>query len=225
MKIAVIGSGISGLSISRLLSSNNEVVIFEKNNSHGGIAKTRTVNEISYHITGGHCFNSIHQDVNDFVFTLMPQHHWHKVERNAVIKFKNLEINYPIEFSIKQIAEYDTELAINMVRDFLNTNDDNNYLNLEDWFRKKFGNTLAEEYFLPYNSKIWNKEPSSMDPAWVKDKLPIPNKLDFFNSLLGQGKDKMPHSNFYYPNSNNQNTFINMLANGLNIIYNFNNKS
>lgn len=226
MKIGILGAGISGLSIGKLLSEDFDLEIIEKSPMYGGIAKTKTVNEISYHMTGGHCFNSKYPEVLDFVFNnIMPKNEWHKVTRNAAIKFQGNEISYPIEFAVKEIFSFNSELAINIVRDFLNANDNENYENLEDWFRKKFGNTLAEQYFLPYNKKIWNRDPKEMDPSWVKDKLPIPNVESFFQSLIDTAKDKMSHSEFYYPNSNNQNTFIDKLAFGLNIKNNIDVKS
>lgn len=223
MKIGVLGAGISGLSIAKLLSEIHEVEVLERHRVPGGIARTRSVEGVAYHVTGGHCFNSKHKDVLDWVFTkVMPEDQWNKVERNAAIKFKGAEISYPIEFSIKQIYNLDKCLAMNMVKDFLNTNDDEVYDNLEEWFRKKFGNTLSDEYFLPYNSKIWNKNPKDMNPAWVEGKLPIPDKESFFNALIKTEKDTMPHATFYYPKSNNQNTFIENLSSGLNIRYDYN---
>ncbi len=222
MKIGVIGSGISGLSVAKMLSVDYDVVVLEKKSLSGGIARTFDVDGVSYHTTGGHCFNSKYKEVLDFVFNFMPENEWHKIERNAMIKLHNYEVNYPIEFSIKQISKYDEKLAIDMVRDFLSTEEVESAQNLDSWFRKKFGDTLAEEYFIPYNKKIWNKSPSEMDPSWVKDKLPIPNKSDFFKSILDNQKDKMPHSAFYYPNSNNQNSFIEKLSAGINIVYDFN---
>ena len=39
---------------------------------------------------------------------------------------------------------------------------------------------------------------------------------------ISDEKDKMPHSNFYYPKSNNQNTFIDKLSEGLIINYDTN---
>lgn len=221
MKIGILGAGVSGMSIAKLLSSKFEVEVLEREGIHGGIASTKTVDKVSYHMIGGHCFNSKHSDVLEFVFEqIMPKDLWHKVTRDAVIRFKGREVNYPIEFAIKQIFSFDRELAINITKDFLNTKDDGAYLNLEDWFRKKFGNTLAEEYFLPYNTKIWNRSPSDMNPSWVEGKLPTPNVESFLEALIESGKDKMPHSEFYYPNSNNQNTFLDKLAEGLNIKYN-----
>lgn len=221
MKIAILGAGISGLSIARLLSKEHEVQVLERKADAGGIARTRTVDLISYHLVGGHCFNSKHKDVMDWVFNeVMPADQWNKITRSAVIKFKGQEISYPIEFAIKEIFAFDKALAYNITRDFLVSDDDGKYANLEQWFRRKFGNTLAEEYFIPYNTKIWNCKPVEMNPAWVEGKLPVPNKFNFFESLIDKAQDKMPHSEFYYPKSNNQNTFLEALSNNLDIAYN-----
>jgi protoporphyrinogen oxidase len=151
----------------------------------------------------------------------LPLSEWRKIKRKSKILFHQQEIDYPIEFAVKQIYAFDKDLALNIVADFLSNRDDLKYKNLEDWFVKKFGKTLANEYFIPYNTKIWNNNPSRMSHLWVEDKLPIPNRYDFYESLAGSSKDKMPHAEFYYPVSNNQNTFIDALANGLNITFNY----
>ena len=87
-KIGIIGAGISGLSIAKLLSEKFDVEILEKNNHIGGIATTKTTNGITYHTVGGHCFNSKFQEVLDFVFEkILKQHEWHLVNRNASYNF------------------------------------------------------------------------------------------------------------------------------------------
>lgn len=232
--VAVLGAGISGLSIGKILNKNFKVKIFEKNETYGGIAKTKNINGATYHMIGGHCFNSKYQEVLDFVFNeVMPKKDWHSVERKANILFEGLDISYPVEFAIKEIHKKKPELALSITADFLSNKDDGVYPNLEVWFRKKFGDTLAEKYFIPYNKKIWGEHPKNMSSSWVEGKLPIPDKSSFFNGLINGAKDKMPHSSFYYPNSNNQNTFIDKLAEGLpiypnsevkNILFNPSNK-
>lgn len=212
----------SGLSAARLLSKHHEVELLERSHVYGGIARTVDVEGVAYHITGGHCFNSKYPDVLNFVFNeVLPEENWHMVQRNANIKLLGHEVNYPIEYAIKQIYGFNSELAIGITRDFLAAEDDGSYENLEDWFRKKFGNTLAGLYFIPYNAKIWGRQPEDMSPAWVKGKLPVPDKNSFFKGLVSHEEDKMPHASFYYPNSNNQNTFIDSLAKGLNIVTNY----
>jgi protoporphyrinogen oxidase len=223
MKIGILGAGISGLSIAKLLSAHYDVEILERDATAGGIAKTRAVYNIAYHPIGGHCFNSKYQDVLDFVFDkILDQSQWNLIHRNAGIQLNKEVISYPIEFAVSEIAQFDQDLAFNITKDFLNSNDDSIYDHLEMWFRKKFGNTLSEKYFLPYNKKIWNCLPSEMDYSWVKDKLPIPDQKSFFLSLFKPQKDKMPHQSFYYPKSNDQSTFINSLAKNLHIMFNYN---
>ena len=78
-----------------------------------------------------------------------------------------------------------------------------------------FGETLAKEYFIPYNEKIWGKDPYRMSYEWVHDKLPTPNKRELVKSLLAEAKDDMPHARFFYPKSNDQYDFIRALAEGL----------
>ena len=150
LKIGILGAGISGMSVAKLLQDSFDVEVFEKSKVPGGIARTRDVDGISYHLTGGHCFNSKFPEVMDFVFDkVLPKEKWNAISRSAKIQFKGNVINYPIEFAIKEIANFDVDLAQNMVRDFLNTSDNSEEINnLEDWFRAKFGNTLAEEYFI-----------------------------------------------------------------------------
>lgn len=217
MNIIIIGAGISGLSIGRMLNKYFDIEILEKNNEIGGIARTKNIDGVAFHTVGGHCLNSKNKSVMDFIFQeVMAQDEFHLIERNAKINLSGNYVSYPIEFSVKQIAEHNKDLAFNITKDFLSAKDEKTD-NLADWFRQKFGNTLAEEYFIPYNHKIWQMDPKEMSHLWIEGKLPLPNKQDFFESLITGKKDTMPHSTFYYPNTNNQNTFLEALEKNLNI--------
>lgn len=221
MKICIIGAGITGLTAGKLLSKDHDVIVYEKESLIGGIARTKDVNGITYHTVGGHCLNSKNKEVMDFIFNeVLSIDKWHLVKRDAKINLDDNFISYPIEFSIKEIAKFDKELAFNITKDFLSSSDTNSD-NLADWFRSKFGKTLAEKYFIPYNRKIWQMEPSEMSHLWIEGKLPLPNQKEFFDALINDSEDTMPHSKFYYPNTNNQNTFIEEIAKNLNIVKNF----
>ena len=220
MKIGIIGAGISGLSLGQLLNSTHDVEIFEKCSDVGGIARVRMHGEIPYHIVGGHCLNSKNSEVMDFVNKILPKENWHSVKRVAKISFRNHLIDYPIEFSMQQIASVDEDLAFRMTRDFLTATDENPDT-LDKWFKAKFGDTLANEYLIPYNTKIWGRPTYEMSPDWVEGKLPLPNKMQFFRGLISTEKDLMPHSQFYYPNNNSQNQLIDALACNLNVSLNY----
>lgn len=216
MKIAVIGAGVSGLSVARMLSENHSVDVFEGSDSFGGIAKTEQVCGATYHKIGGHCFNSKHQHVLDYVFSIYPKEKWNSIERKSQIHFKDHYVSYPIEFSIKEIFEIDQELACSIVEDMF-AKFEGSPRNLAEWFISMFGESLAREYFIPYNRKIWGRDPYDMSYEWVHDKLPTPNKRELIKSLIKDVKDDMPHAHFFYPKSNNQFDFIRALADGVNV--------
>ncbi|MFG5126423.1 NAD(P)-binding protein [Campylobacter lari] len=225
MKICIIGAGISGMSLARLLKDDFEVEILEKKDVIGGIARTKEVNGMPYHVNGGHCFNSKFEDVLNFVFNdILHKDKWNFLPRKAEVLFKNNWISYPIEFSIKQIDKIDSNLAFNITKEMFNATYEKGN-NLEEWFINHFGPTLAREYFIPYNTKIWGIDPKNMDTFWIEDqnqmKLPVPTKESFYNSLVSNTQDKMSHASFYYPKTNNQNTFIESIGYGLNIILNY----
>lgn len=220
MKIGVIGAGVSGMSVAKMLSNKHQVSLLEKNNHIGGIARTKRINDSTYHLVGGHCFNSKNKTVLDFVFNqVLAKKHWHLVNRKAKIAFQNNIISYPIEFAVKEIAQFDEDLAINIIDDFISANNQPSD-NLAQWFVEKFGKTLAEKYLIPYNQKTWNMDLKKMSPLWIEGKLPTPNKKEFIKNLLSPQQDKMPHTCFYYPNSNDQNTFLEALSAGLDISLN-----
>lgn len=220
MNIGIIGAGVTGLALGRLLSKKFDVEILESKSHIGGIASTQKINNMTYHPVGGHCLNSKYLDVMEFIFNVMSRENFNQIERNAKILFKDTFISYPIEFAIKEIYEIDSGLAFNITKDFLNTGQQDSR-NLEEWFVNNFGHTLAQEYFIPYNKKIWRSDLRQMDHSWVADKLPTPSSHEFFESLIKHKLDTMPHSKFYYPISNNQNDFLTALSDNLNIVLDY----
>lgn len=227
MKIGIIGAGVSGMSVARLLKDDFEIEVLEKLPVVGGIARTKDVNGMAYHVNGGHCFDSKYQDVKDFVFNrVLSKDNWNYIERKAQVLFKNNWINYPIEFSIKEIDKIDTNLAFNITKEMFSASYEKGN-NLEEWFTNHFGPTLAREYFIPYNTKIWGIESKNMDNVWIEDekqmKLPAPTKENFYYSILNKKEncDNMTHKHFYYPKTNNQNTFIEAIGEGVNILTNY----
>lgn len=218
MDIAVIGCGISGLAFGKYAKVKGvNVKLFEKNDSWGGIARVKMVDGVPYHMIGGHCFNSKYDDVKSFVFDhVLPKESWVEIERKASIQFRGHKIGYPIEYSVKEIFDFDSELATKIVRDYFRAPKDNPE-NLRDWFISNFGQTLAEEYFIPYNTKIWNRKPEEMTSSWVYGKLPIPSDKAILEGLVGVAKDSMPHAVFYYPKAGTQSAFIDALAKDLDI--------
>ena len=66
MKICVIGTGISGLSVANMLNDNHEVMVYEKTSKIGGLIKCTREDGVLFHRVGGHVFNSKNQEVLDW---------------------------------------------------------------------------------------------------------------------------------------------------------------
>ncbi|MCH5193833.1 MAG: FAD-dependent oxidoreductase [Oscillospiraceae bacterium] len=218
MKIAVLGAGISGLSAARLLKDKGcDVTVYEKNDTIGGLARSRTTGGILYDPHGGHILNSKHPEVMEWAFSICSKDNWQYTERNAKIYFSGKYISYPFELSL---CELDMEDAVNCVHDFILSQQGERPDNYKDWLIWNFGKAISDYYMIPYNEKIWAYPLDKMETHWMEGKMPLPSKKDMIRSMLLKDptERKMPHSTFYYPLNGGIQTFVNAVAEGLNII-------
>lgn len=224
MKIAVIGSGISGLSIARMLQNDHEVVVFEKSDRIGGMIKCERVNDNLFHKVGGHVFNSKNQKVLDWFWShFNRESDFLKTKRNAKVFFNSRIIGYPIE---NYIYLLDKEIVQKVIHELLQLQQQPQlapfeYDNFESFLRNSFGNTLFEIYFGPYNKKIWNADLSKVSMEWLEGKLPMPNLKEIvMSNILREEESNMVHASFFYPKEGGSQFIVDRLAQGLNIITN-----
>ncbi|WP_184542686.1 protoporphyrinogen/coproporphyrinogen oxidase [Mucilaginibacter sp. FT3.2] len=222
MKIGVIGSGISGLSIANLLKENHDVVVFEKQKKLGGLIKCERVNDCLFHKVGGHVFNS----KNKIVFNWFWSHfdkdkEFVQAKRNAKVFFNNNIIGYPIEnyiylFNKELIKDIVSELLELQTKPKISPFD---YDNFEDFLKGNFGNTLYQVYFKPYNHKIWRTDLNTVSMKWLDGKLPMPNIEEIIqNNITRAEEDNMVHSTFYYPKEGGSQFIVDRLTAGLTIL-------
>lgn len=215
MKIAVLGAGVSGLTVARrLCDKGHEVVVYEKSGQVGGLARSRKSDGYIYDPHGGHIFNSKNQEVVDWVFSLLPKENWQFTIRNAKIFFSGRYVSYPFELSL---CELDTEDAIDCAYDFIMGQKGERPSNYYDWLVWNFGESIAHKYMIPYNSKIWAYPLKEMETQWMEGKMPLPTKKEMLRSLLlkDPSERKMPHSTFYYPLHGGIQTMVDAIAKGL----------
>lgn len=222
MKIGVLGAGVSGLTIGRLLQERGcEVILFEKNATAGGLARSRFTNGLLYDPHGGHILNSKHPEVMDWVFSILPKENWQYTGRNAKIFFRGKYISYPFELSL---CELDTDDAVDCVYDFILAQKGEEPSDFREWLVWNFGEGIAERYMIPYNEKIWAYPLEDMETQWMQGKMPLPTKKEMIRSMLlkDPSERKMPHSSFYYPLRGGIQTMVDAIADGMDIRYNTN---
>lgn len=221
MKIAIIGTGISGLSTANLLKKNHEVVLFERQNRHGGLIKCDTVDSVLFHKVGGHVFNSRNQEVLDWFWSHFDRdNEFLKVKRNAKILFREKIIGYPIENYIYNLDKGTVNSIISELVELQKkeTISPFDYPNFEEFLKNNFGETLYNIYFKPYNSKIWKMDLSTVPMRWLEGKLPMPNFEEIVvSNIVREEEDQMVHSTFFYPKQNGSQFIVDRLSKGLDI--------
>ena len=217
--IAIIGAGISGISLAKMLTSKANVVLFEQK-TVGGLIKCDRVEDILYHRVGGHVFNSKNDKVLDWFWSFFDKEaDFIKAKRFAQVYFEGNYVGYPIENHIYQLNK---NLFKQVVEDLVNLPKQSTITNFEDFLLGRFGRTLYEVYFKPYNTKIWNTDLSKVPLDWLEGKLPMPKVSDIFvSNILRNEEAEMVHSTFFYPKVGGSQFIIDKLATGLSIVENF----
>lgn len=221
-RIAVIGAGVSGLTVARQLSDRYDVTVFEAENQPGGLIRCRRVNGSLFHICGGHVFNSKRQDILDWFWTQFDKDsEFRKTDRQSVVYMEDDRIvPYPIE---NHIYYFDQAIQDAFYRDLefiereqkLRTPD-----NFEDFLRLRFGETLYRTYFEPYNRKVWRRPLNTVPLTWLEGKLPMPTVEEMrYNNSHHVEEKQFVHATFFYEKMNGSQWIADRLASGLTIRY------
>ena len=224
-KAIVIGSGISGLSMSSMLSDRYEVEILERSDKAGGLIKCDRIDGNLFHKVGGHVFNSKDQTVLNWFWNHFDRdEEFLKATRNAKILLGGKLIGYPLENYLHQLPEHETRAIVEELIDLLAKEKDKkgSYNNFRDFLIGNFGENLYRLYFGPYNSKIWNIDISKVPLEWLDGKLPMPQiKEVIISNIIKKEESTMVHATFFYPKRDGSQFIVNRLAEHQNIHLSF----
>ncbi len=93
--------------------------------------------------------------------------------------------------------------------------------NFDEFLRGRFGGTLYENYFSPYNNKIWRRPLTDVPLDWLAGKLPMPSVREIMEANIGrEDETAMVHSSFWYPLNAGSQFLADGLTRGLNIRFN-----
>lgn len=224
-KAIVIGSGISGLSISSMLSDRYKVQILERSDKAGGLIKCDRIDGNLFHRVGGHVFNSRDQAVLDWFWQHFNRdEEFLKATRNAKILLGGKLIGYPLENYLYQLPEHETRAIVDELIQMLvnEKNKAEKYDNFKDFLIGNFGENLYRIYFGPYNSKIWHTDISKVPLEWLDGKLPMPQiKEVIISNIVKKEESTMVHASFYYPKVDGSQFIVNRLSEHQNIQLSF----
>ena len=220
-RIAIIGAGVSGLTMGRLLSPRASVTIYEGASRPGGLIKCERVDGNLFHTCGGHVFNTRRQGVLDMFWSIFDRDRdFMLAERNSAVKMPDgTEVPYPIENHAYML---DDETLGKVIADVTRMRcvGGGEPSNFEEFLRRQFGATLYDLYFGPYNRKVWRRDLSTVPLSWLEGKLPMPTPEEILYNNIRRVKEKaFVHSTFYYERRDGSQFLADTLASGLDVRY------
>jgi protoporphyrinogen oxidase len=192
MAIGILGGGISGLTLQRLLDQPADVL--EKAPVVGGLCRTFWKDGFGFDI-GGHILFSKYEHVNKFVNELLGDNINYCKRLNTIL-FKGRYVKYPFENDLGSLEKQD---AYECLIDYLKNDFQGTPTNFQEWAYATFGRSIADKYLIPYNRKIWKLEPAEMGLEWV-GRVPRPPLEDVVKSALGIPTEGYTHQLYFrYP--------------------------
>ena len=198
----IIGAGAAGLSFAATLKRNGEdsFVVLEKEHEAGGLCRSVMCGGAPLDLGGGHVLDTRSKAALDFVFSYLPESEWNLYNRSTKIAVGEHSVNYPLESNLWQ---FPTETALDYLESIAQLGTARGQDRPErfmDWIYWKFGDKIAEDYMIPYNSKIWSCDLNELGVYWL-DKLPDVSFREILRSCLNRAPSgTLPsHAKFYYP--------------------------
>lgn len=203
MKTAVLGGGLTGIALARMLNEKgHDVTVLEKEKMTGGLCRSQTKDGFTFDIGGSHIIFSRDKEVNDFMCDVLGENK-EKRNRNTKIFFKGAYVKYPFENGLYQLLPEDRFFCINeFVKNLiaLEKAELKDPKNFKEWIYHTFGKGIAESYMVPYNEKIWNYPTERMSHHWVDGRIPRPPVEDIIKSAIGIETEGYTHQSvFTYP--------------------------
>ena len=208
MKIAILGAGVSGLSLARFLVEGGlapaDIHLFEAGREVGGLCLSKTVDGFTYDVAGGHILYSKDAPAmqwmkdcagGDAAFV--------KKDRHTRIRFEDKWVNYPFENGLGDLppqANFDCLSGYVKAWHARQVNGSPAPADFAGWIRWRFGAGIADHFMDPYNVKVWKRGLEHITSDWVAGRVPDAPIDDVLRSSVGIRTEGYTHQSiFYYP--------------------------
>jgi protoporphyrinogen oxidase len=200
---AILGGGLSGLTLARLLHERDEeVIVLEAEPQYGGLCRSRTDKGFTFDTGGSHIIFSREGEVLSFMRRMIEKNE-QRNNRNTKIFYKGAYVKYPFENGLYELPDEDRFFCINGFIQTLIAVERGEVPppeNFREWIYYTFGPGIAECYMVPYNEKIWKYPTEQMSLHWVDGRIPRPPLEDVIKSAIGIETEGYTHQAvFSYP--------------------------
>lgn len=203
VKTAILGGGLTGVTLARLLRQQGEdVVVLEAESEYGGLCRSKVIDGFTFDTGGSHIIFSRDTEVLSLMKEALGENRTER-QRKTKIFYKGRYVKYPFENGLADLPKDDLFFCINEFIKALIAAEKGEVKppeNFGEWIRTTFGEGIAACYMLPYNRKIWKFPPEEMSAHWMDGRVPRPPVEDVVRSAVGIETEGYTHQAvFSYP--------------------------
>ncbi|KAF5982820.1 UDP-galactopyranose mutase [Fusarium coicis] len=206
--VLVIGAGPTGLGAAKRLQHLNSVdwLIFDSNETPGGLASTDTTPEGFLFDVGGHVIFSHYKYFDDVINDALPKSDdWYEHQRISYVRYQGLWVPYPFQNNIAVLPKEEQARCLgDLIEAAIQArarSPSDKPANFDEWNIRNVGERLNEIFMRPYNFKVWAVPTTKMNSTWVGERVAAPNvKLVTTNAILGKAAGGWgPNATFRFP--------------------------
>jgi protoporphyrinogen oxidase len=176
MNVAIIGGGLSGLTIAYDLQRRGvKVDVFEKESEIGGMTRSMNVDGYIFDL-GPHIFHTKIVHIRKFIEDILGNDLIHEKFYGSIFLDGRLH-DYPPTFkNLLRFPSFKLATAFcGHVTARLRTKSEkrSSDLSFEDWVIAKAGRGLYETYFAGYTRKLWGINPSHITSEWAPERISV----------------------------------------------------
>ena len=200
----ILGAGLTGLStaLHAARAGSAPVTVLERGDAVGGKARSRRRDGYTFDITG-HWLHLRDERVRALASELFGPGDLVEIERVTGIYTHGVMLPYPFQANLHG-------LPLPVVQECLATfveaqaaaaaPDAPTPRTFEDFAVARFGRGIAEQFFIPYNRKLWGAAYDDLTPDWISRFVPLPDVRQVIGGAIGLRQDGLGYNARYlYP--------------------------
>lgn len=199
-KIIILGAGLTGISTAYHLEQAgfNDYVMYEKEAESGGLCRSIEQDGFTFDYTG-HLLHSNNPYFSNLLNTLIGLSHFNVIDRKSFIYSHKTYTHYPYQSNLYGLPP---DLIADAIIDFINRPKKlKKGSNFYQWALYMFGKTITEEFFVPYQQKIFDYDIHKLSSSWTSRFVPETTLIDIVKGALehSHAKNIGYNAHFLYP--------------------------
>ena len=199
MQTLILGAGLTGLSCAHHLGTRRPYRLIEKNDSVGGLARTRSRPHGFLCDGTGHWLHLRNDVTKSLVHGLLGDN-LERRERKARVYSRGVFTLYPFQANTYGLPkEVVAECVLGLIRARYEEElpPPKNY---KEWVRKEFGEGICQHFMYPYNAKIYGVPLETLATDFAQKNIPRPSVDAVIQGALGMSKEALGYNaSFLYP--------------------------